>query len=286
MRYVNLSNVLVYRLVTRKVEERFPDEQSLVDAKLMLPDEKEKMIECKEKMPHEITWIPLMWALKLLSKARRDKKIEIEAPIFGQIQSKFEEMEISNRKILNYGWVNFPLAYTQVAHFSVYLYFLAALLGRQYLLPHHKDDIDIKTFPSLNDTISIAISNSVFKPHSPDLYVPFFTLFELFAYLGWIKVAESLLNPFGDDDEDFQLDYLIDRNISVNLNFVWVLFTSYNLLWTDKKTDFLLLKILFSSPYNKISDINKTYIHISNGQKFELSVLLLFIFSSFNRFPT
>ena len=220
MRYVNLSNVLVYRLVTRKVEERFPDEQSLVDANLMLPDEKDKMIECKEKMPHEITWIPLMWALKLLSKARRDKKIEIEAPIFGQIQSKFEEMEISNRKILNYGWVNFPLAYTQVAHFSVYLYFLAALLGRQYLLPQKLDDIDDETFPSLNNTISIAASNSVFKPHSPDLYVPFFTLFELFAYLGWIKVAESLLNPFGDDDEDFQLDYLIDRNISVNLNVV------------------------------------------------------------------
>ena len=43
-----------------------------------------------------------------------------------------------------------------------------------------------------------------------------FTLFELFAYLGWIKVAESLLNPFGDDDEDFQLNYLIDRNISVS----------------------------------------------------------------------
>ena len=217
MRYVNLSNVLVYRLVTRKVEERFPDEQSLIDANLMLPDEKEKLIEAKEKMPHEITWVPLMWALKLLSKARRDKKIDIEAPIFGQIQSKFEEIEISNRKILNYGWVNFPLAYTQVAHFSVYLYFLAALLGRQYLMPH-KDDIDTKTFPSLNNTISIATSNSEFKPHSPDLYVPFFTLFELFAYLGWIKVAESLLNPFGDDDEDFQLDYLIDRNISVNLN--------------------------------------------------------------------
>merc|ERR1712226_1048354 len=157
-----------------------------------------------------------MWALKLLSKARRDKKIEIEAPMFCQIQSKIEEIEKSNRKILNYGWVNFPLAYTQVAHFSVYFYFVAALFGRQYLMPLRDDDIDDETFPSLNNTISFASSNSVFKPHSPDFYVPFFTLFELFAYLGWIKVAESLLNPFGDDDEDFQLNYLIDRNISVS----------------------------------------------------------------------
>ena len=240
MRYVNLSNVLVYRLVTRKVEERFPDEQSLVEANLMLPDEAEKLKKCSEKMLHETTWLPIMWALKLLSKARRDKKIEIEAPMFCQIQSKIEEIEKSNRKILNYGWVNFPLAYTQVAHFSVYFYFVAALFGRQYLMPLRDDDIDDETFPSLNNTISFASSNSVFKPHSPDLYVPFFTLFELFAYLGWIKVAESLLNPFGDDDEDFQLDYLIDRNISVNLSFVWVLFTSYNLLWTDKKLIFYI----------------------------------------------
>ena len=29
--------------------------------------------------------------------------------------------------------------------------------------------------------------------------------------MGWIKVAETLLNPFGEDDEDFQINYLIDR---------------------------------------------------------------------------
>merc|ERR1712051_908726 len=78
MRYVNLSNVLVYRLITRKVEERFPDEQSLVDANLMLPDEAEKLKISKGNMKHEMTWLPIMWAQKLLSKARRDKKIEIE----------------------------------------------------------------------------------------------------------------------------------------------------------------------------------------------------------------
>ena len=28
-------------------------------------------------------------------------------------------------------------------------------------------------------------------------------------------MAEMLLNPFGEDDEDFQINYLIDRNLQV-----------------------------------------------------------------------
>ena len=47
------------------------------------------------------------------------------------------------------------------------------------------------------------------------MYVPCFTILEFIAFFGWIKVAESLLNPFGDDDEDFQINYLIDRNMQV-----------------------------------------------------------------------
>ena len=31
-----------------------------------------------------------------------------------------------------------------------------------------------------------------------------------------ISVAETLLNPFGDDDEDFDINYLIDRNLQVS----------------------------------------------------------------------
>ena len=49
------------------------------------------------------------------------------------------------------------------------------------------------------------------------MYVPCFTILEFIAFFGWIKVAESLLNPFGDDDEDFQINYLIDRNMQVGL---------------------------------------------------------------------
>lgn len=212
MRYVNLSTVLVYRLVSSKVMARFPDYQSLVDAKLMLPNEVKRLERADGKTPHESTWTPILWAMKLLTRARIAGKVSIEGPVFAALQSSFEPIEMANRKILNYGWVNFPLAYVQVATISVFLYFFAALFGRQYLIPR-EDAEDVALFPNLSIPFS---SIPPFKSHTPDFYVPFFTLAEFFCYMGWIKVAETLLNPFGDDDEDFQINYLIDRNLQVN----------------------------------------------------------------------
>ena len=49
----------------------------------------------------------------------------------------------------------------------------------------------------------------------PVIFVPFFTIIEFIGYIGWIKVAETLLNPWGDDDEDFEINYLIERNFQV-----------------------------------------------------------------------
>ena len=106
-----------------------------------------------------------------------------------------------------------PTAYTQVASISVFLYFLAALFGRQYLVPQ-QSHLDNTTFPASD--ISTSIHRSPFKAHTPDLYFPFFTIIEFLCYMGWIKVAETLLNPFGDDDEDFEINYIIDRNLQTS----------------------------------------------------------------------
>ena len=91
--------------------------------------------------PHETCWVPVVWAIRLLTSAHEDDKNmrRLESPVFANLLSAIDKIEANNRKLLNYGWVNFPLAYTQVATFSVFLYFFAALFGRQYLIPDHEN---------------------------------------------------------------------------------------------------------------------------------------------------
>ena len=212
MRYVNLSTILVYRLVSTKVKSRFPTYKEMVEARLILPHEVDRLLAADAKTPHESTWTPILWAVKLLQRARSEKKIAMEAPVYASLISSIDYVESCNRKILNYGWINFPLAYTQVATLSVFCYFLAALFGRQYLIPREVN-LDTQSFPNVNVTYS---SIEPFDNHTPDFYFPVFTYVELLSYMGWIKVAETLLNPFGDDDEDFQVNYMIDRNLQVS----------------------------------------------------------------------
>jgi len=76
-----------------------------------------------------------------------------------------------------------------VVTLAVYTFFLSSLMGRQFINPEVSE--------------------------MPDLYVPVFTFLQFFFYMGWLKVAEALINPFGEDDDDFEMNWLIDRNLQV-----------------------------------------------------------------------
>ena len=96
------------------------------------------------------------------------------------------------------------MVYTQVVTLATYVFFIFTIIGRQKLNP---DAVERARMPSGRIPLDI------------DLYIPIFTVLQFFFFMGLLKVAEQLINPFGDDDEDFELNWLIDRHMKViNLN--------------------------------------------------------------------
>ena len=96
-----------------QVKNRFPDLDSLVESKLLLPHEAERLQRVDFTTPHEATWTPILWALKLVCKARsvqalslyqsltlcyRERgEVTLEPPVYadlGDIFSMFTELKI------------------------------------------------------------------------------------------------------------------------------------------------------------------------------------------------
>ena len=108
---------------------------------------------------------------------------------------EFNDFRAKCGLLWSYDWISIPLVYTQVVTLATYAFFAAALFGRQYVQSND---------PLINKELKF------------DFYVPAFTVVQYFLYMGLLKVAEQLINPFGDDDEDFELNWIIDRHVKVS----------------------------------------------------------------------
>uniref|UniRef100_UPI0037E84F6E bestrophin-3-like n=1 Tax=Semicossyphus pulcher TaxID=241346 RepID=UPI0037E84F6E len=191
VRYVNLTSLLIFRSVSTAVCKRFPTMEHVVEAGFMTPEER-KVFE-NVRSPHLKYWIPVVWFTNLASKARQEGRIQDSI----DLQNILNEMNVFRTwcaTLFGYDWVGIPLVYTQVVTLAVYTFFVACLIGRQFLDP-----------------------TKAYQGHDLDIYVPVFTLLQFFFYAGWLKVAEQLINPFGEDDDDFEANWIIDRNLQVSL---------------------------------------------------------------------
>ena len=152
---------------------------------------------------------------QLLLFRAREKNILKTDLYLTKLQEDLNDFSGKNGTLLVYGWVNIPLVYTQLVTIAVHLYFFVALFGRQYLNPtqfiFHNE-----TMISVQDKVPGSFNLAGYDEGIEDFYVPVFTIIQFMFYFGWLKVAEILINPFGDDDDDFDLNYIVDRNHQVS----------------------------------------------------------------------
>jgi len=195
IRYVNQLFVLTFQYTSTVIKARFPTIDHLVEAGIMTVEEKQELESVET--PHGIWWVPAQWFGQLAMLARKEGRIHDDL----HLKSLIDEMLAFRGQcgtVWSYDWISVPLVYTQVVTIAVYSFFVACLFGRQYLY---------------NPVQSAADSSGPIT--DMDYYFPFFTVFQFFFYVGWLKVAEAMICPFGKDDDDFEVNWVLDRNLQV-----------------------------------------------------------------------
>uniref|UniRef100_A0A8C3AYP3 Bestrophin homolog n=1 Tax=Cyclopterus lumpus TaxID=8103 RepID=A0A8C3AYP3_CYCLU len=191
MRYANLSSVLILRSISTRVHKRFPTLEHVVEAGFMTTHELKNF----ESLHSDFNkyWMPLTWFSNLASRARQEGRVRDDIAL-RLLMDELNKYRGKCSLLFHYDWISIPLVYTQVVTLAVYSFFAFCVVGRQFLNPEKG-----------------------YTDHKLDMYVPVFTLLQFFFYAGWLKVGELIINPFGEDDDDFETNQLIDRNIQVSM---------------------------------------------------------------------
>jgi len=194
MRYCLLSYLLCVRRLSIKLRKKYPTMKEIIQTGLATESEVDRIGEEDSVRQHGGSnwWMPLMWSVEL---AEKDANISA-APVYGWIQMNIDGYRQKLTDVLSYGHVPIPLVYSQVVHLAVYFYFGVSLFSEQWIIWRKEGDEVVY------------------------LYYPVFLTMKFLFYFGWLRVAETLYNPFGEDDDDFALEELINRHVKVSMKIV------------------------------------------------------------------
>ncbi|KHN80851.1 Bestrophin-1 [Toxocara canis] len=229
-RYLCLTQALVFRDISVSVRKRFPTMNSLVQAGLLLEEEKEKLESIKLK--YDKYWVPTNWIYTLIFRARKEGKITHDI-LASKLCDEIKSFRYNLQMVCNYDWVPLPLVYLQAVFLATYAYFATCLIGRQKIITDRDTPYKhtIFTAGGLSQLtggrpmrLAVGRLHTVDVSDSPcaslaqlDMILPVMTMIQFFFVIGWVKVAQGLLNPFGQDDDDFECNYLIDKNLATSL---------------------------------------------------------------------
>lgn len=180
MRYVIAAYVICLRRLSTVVRNQFPTDDALVEAKLLTEAELGRLQ--MEGDVENVWWVPLTWSMTLTKNAKNVQKI---------IPSDHKELLRSLVRfkdgmegVMGYDHIQVPPVYKQVVVVATYFYFGLSLIGSQEL------DTD-----------------------NAQMFFPIILVLKFIFFIGWLKVADAIAHPFGEDDDDFQIGEMISRHI-------------------------------------------------------------------------
>lgn len=155
-----------------------------------------------------------MWSATLVNRARAEGRIhdDFAAKTIIDELNKFRGL---SGTLLNYGLVGMPLVYTQVVTIAVYTFFVVkskktfecTRFITRFIVIFHSSAAFTRQYVNTGDQWEDTLNFE---------YIPLSFVVEFIIYMGWLKVSESLMNPFGEDDHNFGLNNMIDRNIKLS----------------------------------------------------------------------
>nr|CAD2193141.1 unnamed protein product [Meloidogyne enterolobii] len=191
MRYLCLMQVLVLRDISVRVRKRFPTMQTLISAGLLKKHEQNLIEEIGHQYNEQfgIYWLPYNWICQLCYRLRENENIASD-PLLSFVLRELREYRERLQTLINFDLVPIPLASLSSSSFyCMRTYFLICLFSRQ--------------------KIETTTNNG-------EMFFPVMTVLQFIFYMGWTKVAEALLNPLGEDDDDFETLFVIERNIVIS----------------------------------------------------------------------
>ncbi|KIH65077.1 Bestrophin [Ancylostoma duodenale] len=212
-RYINLASALAWRDISKKIRLRFPNVSNFIDAGLLTEKEFQALesIHVRRLRDNSMDGTTALGSanhaqgrsgsISFYPSSDQSKEANLQenkptTSLFNNFMTELKLYRQSLRKLFCYDWVCVPLVYTQVAALATYAFFFFALFGRQNLIPEMKAGKEI------------------------DLIVPIFTIVQFMFFVGWFKVGQDLMRPFGLDDDDIEMNYILDRNIATSFAIV------------------------------------------------------------------
>ena len=184
---------MTLRILSPRVAKRFPKMSDLIGAGLLHDNELTIIEDLEQNFPgYSKNFLPIVWAASIVTRARKEGRIQDDFAVKTLIEA-LNNFRGDCGTLMSYNTISIPLVYTQVVTIAAYTFFLVDLMAQQQL--------NMATIDSWWSILA---------------FFPVLTVLQFIFYMGWLKVAETLINPFGEDDDDFDVNSMIDRNLQTS----------------------------------------------------------------------